>query len=94
MDTLSREYESGNSRPSYAALDRARNDLEALDIAKDQAMNAVRSALWDLQQHGGGYSDTERRDAIEAIAEVIGDLVFDRLHALKDEIDTLEVALP
>jgi hypothetical protein len=94
MDTLSREYDSGGARPSYAALDRARNDLEALDVAKDQAMNAVRSALWDLQQHGGGYSDTERRDAIEAIAEVIGDLVWDRFHALKDEIDTLKVALP
>jgi len=92
--TLSREYESGNSRPSYAALDRAKNDLDTLRAEASQTMDRIRSALYDLQQAKGGFGDRERLSAIEAIADVVSDLTWDRFHALKDEIDTLEVALP
>lgn len=94
MDTLSREYESGGSRPSYASLDRARNDRDALVGARNVAMDAVRSALWDLQQSKGGFSDQGRRDAISSINEIVDDLIWERYQSLKDEIEALEDALP
>jgi len=93
MDTFSREYESGNSRPSYAALDRARNDLDALKAEASQAMDRIRSALWDLQQAKGGFGDRERLSAIEAIADVVSDLTWDRARDLKDEIERMQVEL-
>jgi hypothetical protein len=92
-DSLTTEYRSGGSRASYSDLDRAKNDLDQLQAEASKTMDGIRSLLWDLQQSKGGYSDKERLSAIEAIADVVSDLTWNRARDLKDEIEALEVAL-
>ena len=86
-------YLSGGSKPSYASLDRAKNDLDALRAEASQTMDRIRSALYDLQQAKGGFGDRERLSAIEAIADVVSDLTWDRARDLKDEIERMQVEL-
>ena len=83
------EYESGGSAPTYAALDRARNELDALKAARAAAMDAIRDALAALQQ-ATRCSDRARLHAIDCIVEAIDDMTFSEEAEITNEITDLE----
>lgn len=89
-DTLTDRYESGGSRPSYTALDAARNELDALRLAASRCLDDIRSRLFELK------CEIDARDSDVAYAmdqyagDMMNDFVSDREAEITNEITDLE----
>lgn len=80
------EYESGGSAPTYAALDRARSELDALhadNLAVEQRLRLI------VEEYAAQIGTTTGR-AFDYISDMMADLVFDREAEITNETTDLE----
>ena len=79
------EYESGGSAPTYAALDTARNDLDALNSRRF----AMACNLKEIVARADVAVESRNR-AYDQIDDLVSDLFFDRETEITNEIADLE----
>ena len=84
------ESESGGSAPTYAALDRARSELDALHLAASRCLDDIRSRLFELKCEIDAR-DSDVAYAMERYAtDMMNDFIFDREAEITNEITDLE----